>query len=101
MTGAPTVEVLALSAAEIWKNVFTKWPEGIARRGMLVNSLNETIPFKSFMVKDELLLLDRTNPDPAGTRFVLISFGEIRTLKYIDQLKESVLKADGFRGKLA
>lgn len=90
-----------MSTAEIWKNVFAKWPEGIAHRGLLVNSLNETIPFKAFMIKDELLMLDRTNPDPAGTRFVLMTFGEIHTLKLIDQLKESVLRADGYHGKMA
>jgi hypothetical protein len=88
-----------LSTAEIWKSVFAKWPEGIARRGLLVNSLNETIPFKGFMIKENLLLLDRTNPDPAGTRFVLMSFDAVHTLKFIDQLKEAVLKADGFQGK--
>jgi len=88
-----------LPAVEVWKNVFTKWPEGIPHRGLLVNSQNETIPFKGFMIKDELLMLDRTNPDPAGTRYVLLSFSEIYMLKFIDQLKETVLKADGYQGK--
>jgi hypothetical protein len=90
-----------LSTAEIWKSVFAKWPEGIARRGLLVNSLNETIPFKGFMIRENLLLLDRTNPDPAGTRFVLMSFDAVYTLKYIDQLKEAVLKTEGYQGKFA
>jgi len=90
-----------LSTAEVWKSVFAKWPEGIPHRGLLVNTLNETIPFKGFMIKDDLLLLDRTNPDPAGTRFVLMGFDAVYTVKFIDQLKEAVLKADGYLGKFA
>lgn len=90
-----------LSTTEVWRDVFAKWPEVIPHRGLLVNTLNETIPFKGFMIKDNLLLLDRTNPDPAGTRFVLMSFDAVYTVKYLDQLKESVLKTDGYRGKFA
>jgi len=89
-----------VSAAETWKSVFTDWPEGLHRRGLLVNSQEETIPFKGFMIKDHLLLLDRTNPDAAGTRFVLVRFDDIMTLKYRDQLKASVLRTAGDEGKL-
>jgi hypothetical protein len=89
----------AVSAAETWKSVFAEWPEGMPRRGLLVNSQDETTPFKGFMIKDELLLLDRANPDPAGTRFVLVRFEDIMTLKYIDQLKEAVLRTAGYEGK--
>jgi hypothetical protein len=88
-----------VSAAETWKSVFTDWPEGTHHRGLLVNSQEETIPFKGFMIKGDLLLLDRANPDPAGTRFVLVRFEDIMTLKYIDQLKESVLRTAGYEGK--
>jgi hypothetical protein len=91
----------AVTTTETWKSVFTGWPEGIARRGLLVNALNETVPFKAFMIKGDLLMLDRTNPDPAGTRYVLMSFDDIRLLKFVDQLKEAVLKADGYQGNLA
>lgn len=89
-----------MPSATTWKSVFTNWPDGISHRGLLVNSLNETTPFKGFLIKDDLLLLDRANPDPAGTRYVMMSFDQIDSLKLIEPIKEAVFKATGFQGKL-
>ena len=84
-----------------WKATFSNWPAGIPKRGVLVNSLNEANPFKGFMLKDDLLLLERTNPDPLGSRFILMSFDSISSVKFIDPIKESVLNGAGFVGKLS
>jgi hypothetical protein len=84
----------------VWKSVFSNWPAGIQHRGVLVTTLNETIPFKGFMIKEDMLLLDRTNPDPMGARFILIDFAAINCLKLIDPVKDSVFVAAGFVGKL-
>jgi hypothetical protein len=77
------------------------WPTGIPRRGVMLTTLNETTPFKSFMIKDDLLLLERTNPDPLGSRFVLLGYDAINSVKLVDPLKESVFTAAGFLGKLS
>jgi hypothetical protein len=90
-----------MTSGIVWKNTFNNWPAGIPRRGIVVSSLNEPMPFKGFLVKDDLLLLDRTNPDSLGARFILISFDAINTVKLIDPLKESLFTAAGFLGKLA
>ncbi len=92
---------MATAASEIWRDLFTKWPEGIARRGVLVSTLNEANPFKSFLLRGEMLLLERTNPDPLGARYVMISFESIHMVKLIDPLKEEILKAAGFVGSVA
>jgi hypothetical protein len=84
-----------------WKAVFANWPAGIPKRGVMVNNLNEANPFKSFMLKDDMLLLERTNPDPLGSRYILMSFDTISAVKFIDPIKESVFSAAGFTGKLA
>jgi hypothetical protein len=84
-----------------WKAVFANWPVGIPKRGVLVNHLNEANPFKSFMLKDDMLLLERTNPDPLGSRYILMSFDTISAVKFIDPIKESIFHAAGFTGKLA
>ena len=84
-----------------WKTTFSNWPAGIPKRGVLVNSLNEASPFKSFLLKDDMLLLERTNPDPLGARFILLSFDSISSVRFIDPVKESVLHAAGFVGKLS
>jgi hypothetical protein len=85
----------------VWKGIFNHWPAGIQHRGVLVTTLNESIPFKGFMVKEDMLLLDRTNPDPMGARFILIDFAAINCVKLIDPVKDSVFSAAGFAGKLA
>jgi len=84
-----------------WKATFSNWPAGIPKRGVLVNSLNEANPFKSYLLKDDMLLLERTNPDPLGARFILMSFDTINSVKFIDPIKESVLNGAGFVGKLS
>jgi hypothetical protein len=90
-----------MSSSQTWKNVFTSWPEAIPRRGVLVSSLNETMPFKGFMVKDDMVLLERTNPDPIGVRYILLSFADINTVKFIDPMKESIFTGAGYVGKFS
>jgi len=90
-----------MTSQNTWKATFTNWPAGIPRRGILVNSLNESTPFKAFMVKEDTLLLERTNPDSLGARFVLLGFDTINAVKFIDPLKESVFTGAGFVGKLS
>jgi hypothetical protein len=85
----------------IWQDMFRAWPEGISRRGLVVNTLGEAIPFKGFMIKDEALLLERTNPDPMGTRYVVLTFDTIALLKLIDPIKDEVFTKAGYHGQLS
>lgn len=92
---------MAEGATANWREVFEKWPASIPKRGVLVSTLNEPTPFKSFMLKGELLLLERTNPDPIGARFILMEFSAIHLLKFVEPLSETVFTAAGFVGHLA
>jgi len=85
----------------VWKSTFNNWPAGIPRRGILLTTLNEPMPFKGFMIKEDVLLLERTNPDSLGARFILLSFDVINCVKLTDPLKESVFAGAGFLGKFA
>ena len=89
-----------MSNQTTWKATFQNWPAGIPKRGVMVNNLNEANPFKSYMLKDDLLLLERTNPDPLGSRYILMTFDTISSVKFIDPLKESIFTSAGFVGKL-
>jgi hypothetical protein len=89
-----------MNSTDTWKALFSNWPKGIAPKGVLVSTLNESIPFKGFMVSGDMLLLERTNPDPLGARFIFISYDAINCVKLIDPLKESIFTAAGFTGKL-
>ncbi len=84
-----------------WQQIFLRWPESIPRRGMVVTTLNETIPFKGFMTSDTQLLLDRTNPDALGARFILLEYPTVSLLKYSDPLKAANFAELGLVGKLS
>jgi hypothetical protein len=92
---------MAMTSNEVWREMFTNWPAAIPRRGLVVSTLNETIPFKSFLLKGDALLLERTNPDAVGTRFIVLAFDAIHMLKLTEPFKESVLTSAGFVGQLA
>ena len=84
-----------------WRDAFTKWPTGISKRGIVISTLNEATPFKSFFVKDNMLLLERTNPDPLGGRFVMLEFSAIHMLKITDPLTEAAITGAGYVGQLS
>ncbi len=84
-----------------WREVFSKWPDALPKRGLLVSALNESVPFKSFLLKDDMVLLERNNPDSLGARYVIIGFDAIHMLKLTDPLTEATLKSAGYIGKLA
>jgi hypothetical protein len=90
-----------MTTQNTWKETFTKWPAGIPRRGLVVNNLNEAMPFKAFMTKDDTVLLERSNPDSLGARYILIGYDSIDSVKFIDPIKESIFTTAGFVGKLA
>ena len=54
------------SSTQTWRELFLNWPAGLPRRGLVVSNLNEGMPFKSFLTRGEMLMLERTNPDAMG-----------------------------------
>lgn len=68
---------------------------------MIVTTLNEQVPFKSFMLTNDMLVVDRTNPDPSGTRFVILGFESIAMVKLLDAVQDSVFSEIGFQGKMS
>ena len=86
---------------EVWRELFLKWPATLPKRGIVISTLNEMMPFKSFLTKGEMLLLERTIPDPLGARFILVGFDAIHMVKLIDPFKEEVFTGAGFVGHLA
>lgn len=86
---------------EVWRELFMKWPSTLPKRGIVVTVLNVETPFKSFLLRGEMLLLERTNPDAVGARFILLGFDAIHIVKLIDPLKETVFTGAGFVGQFA
>jgi hypothetical protein len=92
---------MSTMSTEIWREMFLKWPSSIPKRGLIVSSLNEITPFKSFLTKGDMLLLERTNPDPMGARFILMSYDAIHMVKITEPLKEDAFTSAGFVGRYA
>ena len=68
---------------------------------MLVTTFDEQIPFASFMVADELLFLERRNPDSLGTRSVILPFANITALKIVDPIEAREFRSFGFQSVAA
>lgn len=81
---------------QIWKNTFTNWPEKLPRRGVLVTSFGEQIPFVKFETSPDLLLLDRTTPDTMGTRQILVGYEEVHAIKITDVVQPKLFRGLGF-----
>jgi len=92
---------MSSSSAQHWKSLFSDWPENLPRKGSVTSTLNEVAPYKGFMVRGDVLLLERTLPDATGARFVMMSFEGISSVKFIDPLRESDFAQAGFVGQFS
>ncbi|MBX7169112.1 MAG: hypothetical protein K1X74_22440 [Pirellulales bacterium] len=83
--------------ALVWKKFFEMWPAELPPTGVLVAGYGEQIPFESFLVGEDLVLLERKAPDTVGARKLLMPYGEIRAVKLTEVIKPRVMQAAGFR----
>jgi hypothetical protein len=90
-----------MEISQIWKSLFERWPQDLPRRGVVTTTLDEQIPFKGFMLTRETVLLERTNPDPLGTRFIVLPYPNMAAVKLVDVIKEKIFTSMGFEGKLS
>ena len=90
-----------MTSTETWKSHFTEWPSSLPRRGVLITTLNESMPFRNFWLNGDMLLLERSTPDALGGRFILLGFDVVNSLKFTDPLSEQNISEAGFAGELA
>jgi hypothetical protein len=84
--------------ASTWKQFFTQWPTELPRRGILITSFGEHVPFSGFFTGEAFLLLERQTPDTAGARFVLLRYENVDALKIIDVVKSGAIRQMGLAG---
>lgn len=84
-----------------WASLFRDWPAGIPQRGIVISQQGEATSFRGFMLRGEMVLLERISPDSLGARFLLLPFDEVAGVKFTDPLKQEVFDAAGFTGKLS
>jgi hypothetical protein len=80
------------------RRVFAEWPVSIPKAGLVVTSFGESIPFCSYMISGDLILLERKTPDAQGARRVLMSFDAISAVKILDAIEMARFTAMGFQG---
>lgn len=87
---------MSKDAAESWRDCFRQWPAELERRGVLVTSFSEQIPFEGFASSDHMLLIERRSPDTLGARMVMVPYGNIQALKIVDVTKLKAFQSLGF-----
>ncbi len=90
-----------MTPAENWKSFFADWPADFPRSGIVISTLNETVPFRNFWLKGDMLLLERTNPDAMGGRFLIMGFEVINSVKFVSPLTEAAIAGSGFAASSA
>lgn len=88
-----------MNAAEAWRDCFARWPEELAKRGVIVTKFDEQIMFSNFLFSDDLLLVERQMPDTIGARQVILSYESISALKIVDVIKLKALAKLGFESQ--
>ena len=87
---------MAKDAADVWRECFHRWPAELDRRGVVVTTFDEQIPFESFLISNDMVLLERRAPDTVGARMVLVGFQFIQAVKIVDVVKSKAFHGMGF-----
>lgn len=83
-----------------WKSLFVAWPSEQPRRGVLVTTFGEQIPFTGYLTGEEFLFVERQAPDSMGGRALLLPYQNIAAVKFTDVVKEKGIQGLGFQGQL-
>lgn len=86
-----------MTTGESWRAVFESWPASVPRRGLLITTFNEAIPFIGYLVSPGILLLERDRPDSAGARKVMVAYDAVSALKITDVVELDTFRALGFQ----
>ncbi len=84
------------ASPSVWRQFFRDWPEGLPPGGVLVTTYDEQIPFLGYMTGEDMLLLERRNPDTVGARKIVIPYSNIAALKITDVVKQKPFLKAGF-----
>lgn len=86
-----------MTTGEYWRQMFENWPSSVPRRGLLISTFGESIPFVGYMMAGGILLLERDRPDSLGARKVMIAYDAISAVKITDVVDLANFEALGFQ----
>lgn len=84
------------SIANVWRELFAKWPSGFKRKGVAIATFGEAVQFCDFVLNGDVVVLERPTPDTVGARRVVLPFALIEAVKYIEPLKTQQFLENGF-----
>lgn len=85
-----------MESAAYWQSLFENWPADFPRRGIVVTTQPDTVPFVTFLLADGLLLLERDKPDSQDARKVILSYDSIAAVKFTTTAPTSEFSGLGF-----
>ncbi len=84
--------------ATAWIRLFGEWPGEMPRRGILVTTFGEQVPFSGFLTGESFICLERQNPDSLGARTLIVPYDNVAAVKLVDVVKPAILRRLGFSG---
>lgn len=79
------------------RRLLAEWPDSIPCQGLMLTDFGESLPFVSFMLKGDLVIVERKTPDAHGGRRVIMSVERIQAIKILDALDMPRFAAMGFQ----
>jgi len=86
-----------MQSAEGWRSILENWPEVIPKKGIVVTTYQESIPFQNFLLSSGVVLFERDKPDSLGARKVMISYEAICAIKLTDAMELARYQVMGFQ----
>ncbi len=86
-----------METSESWRMLFENWPDSISRKGLLVTTFQETIPFVDFMISGGIVLFERDKPDSVGGRKVMLPYESISAIKITEIIDLPRFQVMGFQ----
>ena len=88
---------MSTSNPEHWRNLFENWPDIINKKGHLITTQGESVPFVGFALSGGLLLLERDGPDSSGARKAIVAYSQISMIKLAHPGELAQFQPMGFR----
>ena len=83
-----------------FQRILAEWPVSIERKGIILTSFGESVPFVEFMLNGNLVLLDRGVPDTANARRVILAVDMIVGIKITDPIEMARFTSMGFQANM-
>jgi len=80
--------------------ILSEWPVSIERKGILLTSFGESVPFVEFMLSGNLVLVDRGVPDTSDSRRVILAIDTIVGIKIAGAIEMARFTTMGFQGNI-